>query len=441
MPAASPLPNLREVCGLFRSSHGARTLFAGTGVGGAVMLANKALTFLSAVVLARLMGVEGYGIYGSAIALMGVLGVFAELGLVTLVVREVARAHVAHDWAKLRGLIRASARMVGGSSLAIIGAGAAMLAILHDGMVPNQWLALAAMLLFFPLNSFVRLVAGHLNGLRRVILSQVTESLLAPTFTFLALAGLFIGDLKLLPQEAITVQIISTLAALCIGALWLRKAACDAWSAEPEHITPSVLVRQGWPFLLISSAMLLNVQMDTVLVNLLNGNEATGYYRVASQGAMLSMFGIQVVTNVTMPYFARLYASGDLGNLARLYRVARYAGFVFALAIFLFFLVAGRWLIAISFGSDYLPAYPLLLLLTGGYVGNTFFGPAGSVMSMSGHEKMTAGVLWFTAALNLVVSSAAAIAFGAVGVAAVTGATITMYHAIIYIKARRLVGI
>src|SRR5512142_1401779 len=57
----------------------------------ALKLANAGFTFVSAVLLARLMGPSEYGVYSYVYALVTLLSVPSEFGLPTLVIRETAR--------------------------------------------------------------------------------------------------------------------------------------------------------------------------------------------------------------------------------------------------------------------------------------------------------------------------------------------------------------
>jgi peptidoglycan biosynthesis protein MviN/MurJ (putative lipid II flippase) len=60
---------------------------------------------------------------------------------------------------------------------------------------------------------------------------------------------------------------------------------------------------------------------------------------------------------------------------------------------------------------------------------------------MSGFEMLAARTFWTTAILNLVAGVAAALIFGVVGVATVTAITITLNNALLYLIARRKIGV
>ncbi len=62
------------------------------------------LTLLTAVVVARTLGPEQYGIYAYVMGLVSLLSLPALFGLPPLVVRETAKAHAHEQWGVMRGI-------------------------------------------------------------------------------------------------------------------------------------------------------------------------------------------------------------------------------------------------------------------------------------------------------------------------------------------------
>jgi len=72
----------------------------------ALKLGSTALGFLLAILLARALGPEGYGVYAFVFAIVSLLAIPTQLGLPQLVVRETAKAQAAEEWGLMRGLWR-----------------------------------------------------------------------------------------------------------------------------------------------------------------------------------------------------------------------------------------------------------------------------------------------------------------------------------------------
>ena len=78
-----------------------------------VQVSSLGLGFVLAVILARTLSADGYGVYSYVFALITVLSVPAKFGLPVLIVREVARSRAHEAWGSLRGIIRWSNAMAG----------------------------------------------------------------------------------------------------------------------------------------------------------------------------------------------------------------------------------------------------------------------------------------------------------------------------------------
>src|SRR5690348_14043114 len=89
-----------------------------------VYSAGVGLTYCSQLVIARMVGVQTYGIYAYVFAWMSVLAYFSALGFDVALLRFVPAYEAVQDWARFRGVIRYAERRVAivGTSIALIGA-------------------------------------------------------------------------------------------------------------------------------------------------------------------------------------------------------------------------------------------------------------------------------------------------------------------------------
>src|SRR5690606_16348901 len=118
------------------------------GVGSiAVKIASTGLNLILAVVLARLLGVEEFGVYSFIFPLVTILAIPAQMGLPNLVVRETAKAQVAERWDVIKGLWRWSTLMAVGMSTVLVVVGSLTAFVLADSItslhMQTFWWALA----------------------------------------------------------------------------------------------------------------------------------------------------------------------------------------------------------------------------------------------------------------------------------------------------------
>lgn len=103
MNTVTVLSRLHRLVGGSSSFHS--QLVRGGAASALIQVVNRLLALGLGVVLARGLGTEGYGIYAYAFALMTLLMVFADLGMPTLLMREVAANQASHDWPRLHGVV------------------------------------------------------------------------------------------------------------------------------------------------------------------------------------------------------------------------------------------------------------------------------------------------------------------------------------------------
>ena len=137
-----------------------------------VKVVATAVQLLLAVVLARVLGVEGFGVYAFCLSLVQFLAIPAMLGLRQLSLREVAASLTTGRWGRLRGILRAGTLAVAGASLllaAIAGLGGYLL---RDAAgIPDLtafWIALAIL----PLLPLTQVCSASLRALGHIVLGQ-----------------------------------------------------------------------------------------------------------------------------------------------------------------------------------------------------------------------------------------------------------------------------
>ena len=139
------------------------------GTGGA-MLAARGVSVLTgiglAVLLARTLGAEGYGVYVFALTLAFMLSMPVQMGLPTLLMRQVSIYRSQHDWAHLGGMVRWSAGLAV-LSLTTVSLAAGGYLLLRDGTEAGAAGATqlyAFTLLLVGVLCFIQLSAAVLHG-------------------------------------------------------------------------------------------------------------------------------------------------------------------------------------------------------------------------------------------------------------------------------------
>ena len=427
----------------FISGDGLRARLIRGGLGSAgIQAANRVLTLALGLVLARWLGPDGYGIYAYAFAIMSLLMVVAEAGVPTLLMREVAASHGRAEWGLLRGALRRGAQLVVLAASVVSLTGLVVLWWFADSLRPEVLYTTALMLLVLPVSALCKTVAHAMRGLHRVVVGQAVDMLIRPLLVLIIVAVVFLAwpDQRQ-PQVAMAAQLLGALVVLLIGVLVLRRFLPDkARKADPEYKSRQWL-KSALPFTLIGGAGVINNQADILMIGWFMDSGDVGIYRVAVQGATLVAFGLQAANAVVAPQFSRLYAQGDMVRLQRLVTISARVILFVALPLAAAFVLAGGEIVGWMFGNQYVAAHQPLAILAVGQLINAGFGSVGFLLNMTGHEGITARILWQTAIVNVVMNVLLIPSFGTAGAAIASAFSLILWNALLYRQVRRRLGL
>lgn len=399
------------------------------------------LTFLTTVVLTRVLGVDGYGIYAYAYAVVMVVALPAEAGLPNLVVRETAQAMAQGQAALARSVWHWSARLTAIISI-ILAVILGLLLLYWNGGWKNQTGATFAWALaLIPLIAMGDLRGAALRGLRKIVAGQIPEFLIRPGLLLFSLVALLLAGKQILPSSAMALNVLATSFAFVVG-VWilLRNTPVAILGSRPtsgnrDWLASSIL------FALISGFGVVNSQASTVILGIFSSPAGAGIYRVAVQVSTLSSLGLQTVNMMVAPRFAGLYAKGQMLQLQRLVTISARAVLAFSLAFTLIFVSIGRFFFGFVFGEDFIASYVPLVILLGGQVLNSMTGSVGFLLNMTGNERDTALGLGISAGIGLILNFVLIPMWGTGGAALATSISMVIWNILLWWKVRQRLGI
>lgn len=405
-----------------------------------VKLANVGLGFALAVVLARFLGVEGYGQYAFVYAIVSILQIPTKMGLPILIVRETARADQEGRAGLMRALWRWAHLLVIGMALVVLTLTFLVINFFGSGIATAE--AFFWGLALIPLIALAGIRGAALRGLGRVILGQIPEAVLRPLFLLGLLgAALLFFRQDLTTEMALMLHVMAAALAFVIGASFLFRHAPQASGGEAiagQHrawlLSAGILGATG-------SLHMINANLDLVMLGLFRSEAEVGIYKVATTAAGLVVFGLQAINMIIMPQMSRLYAAGDMEALQRLATTsARWillAGLFAATVLTLF----GNLFIAFIFGRIYETAYPALIILTVGQLFNAAFGSVGVLLNMSGHERDTLIGVAIACSMNIALNFVLIPPLGILGAAIATASTLVLWNILLWRKVKKRLDI
>jgi O-antigen/teichoic acid export membrane protein len=412
-----------------------------TGWSFVIKTSSIGLQFLTAVLLARMLGAEGYGIYAYAFALVTLLAMPAKAGLPQLVVRETARGMAASRPDLVSGVWRWSGRFT--AVLSVLLAAVAWGVLWWSGervagvYAPTLLWALA----LTPLVALGNLRGAALRGLRRIVQGQFPEFLLRPGLFLALLAVVALAGGGMTAPLAMALHVAAAAVAFVVGAWMLLRFAPTAVRSARAAYEGRAWLASAIPLAFASGMQLVNHHTSILMLGIFLAPAEVGIFRVAVQTAALAAFGLQVVNSVLAPRVAEVHAHGERTGLQRLATGGARITLAFNLPLTTVFLAGGTWLLPLVFGEPFAAAYLPLVILLGGQLVNSAAGSAALLLNMTGHERETARGVAVGAGVNVVLNLLLVPPFGLFGAAAATAASLATWNILLWFAVRRRLGV
>ena len=363
----------------------------------AVKVAATGLTVLSAGILGRLLGPEGYGAYAYAISWVTLLSFAAVMGLDVLAIREITKALVKKEWGVLRGFLSWSRWIVAlaGGTLAVCMA--AVLWLFQGSLAPSVTVVLWTAVPILPILALLRIHLGAVQGFGKVVQAQVPQMVLLP-LALLILVGLLWITHQLNALWAIGAYELASLLALAAG-IWLLARAARLIPPATVVQHPRQWLCSASAFLFTGFAAVFNSQIGVILLGTMQGPKAAGIFDIVTKASSLVVFVLMAVNMPLGPAVTELYAKGDRIRLQRLATKSAWTSLLGALPVAIGLIVLGPWLLG-WIGKGFAEGAAALSILCLGQVINAGAGSVGLILNMTGHERDAAKGIVIAAVMN-----------------------------------------
>lgn len=402
-----------------------REVVRGASIAFTLRVVGAALSFTANVVLARLLGAEGAGIYYLAFTVTAISTVVGRLGLDNSLLRFSAATAAQEEWDRLAGLYRKGmgiATIAAGVISVVVALGApSIAAFVFDE--PDLTAPLRVMALSIVPFSLLTLYGELLKGLGRIRDAMLVDAVGIPV-VHLPLLFLLAGPYGVV--GAATSYAASTAVVLVAGrALWLR--AAPQVRRRRGSFDTRLLLRTSLPLFWVASLYLVMGWTDNIMLGIFADSRAVGIYSVAFRTALLTKFLLLAVNSVVAPKFAALHAQGEFEALALLARrSARFIGLLAAPVLLLFVLLPR--LVLLLYGGEFLDGDTALRILAAGQFVSAAAGSVGYLLMMSGHERALRDNVFRAAVFNVAANLILIPRLGATGAAAATAASIAFQN-------------
>jgi O-antigen/teichoic acid export membrane protein len=403
------------------------TVLLGAGLVLMIRILASAVGYASMILLARWMGSSEYGLYSFAIACMTLLAYPATLGLPGAGLRFVAQYAAANDWQHVVGFMKVSSWLAFGC-----GALVATLAIpavlyfksfLDPGYVAPTIVALAGI----PIVALTIVRSEAIRGLGWLALAWGPLQLGQPLLLLIVTAAMVSFATHLTAAMGVGASILAYAANLIAQRGVLHARLGTRIKVEPKfNLSPWLGVALSFVWIYLANAVI--VQAGVIVVGIFLRPQDVAIYNAAAATSGLITFPLYAVSALSAPKFAALHAQKrQLEMQALVTNVTRWT-FWPSLAIALILVAFGSIVLRL-FGPGFEQGYATLLILTLGQLVNAFTGPVGLLLSMTGHQVVTARVLSTSAIFGVVFGLAFTRIWGSVGTAVAFSGAMVLWNA------------
>ena len=315
------------------------------------MYAGVAFSFAGGVVAARVLGLDDFGVFATALVAVGFFQTLLDLTVEESLTKFGFRYVAGEDWGRLRRLFRQALllKLAGGFLATLLLIALAPLADeLFDAEGVEQAILAAALLPLVQASENVGATALLLHS--RYDLRGVYQAGSAALRLLAIVVGVQYGVVEAL-LAIVVAQALSTLVISVVGAVALRRFP----AAPPRHLAEDVPEIRS--FVATSSVATGVISLRSTLVPLVlgvvSGTTQVGLFRIAQAPQTGLAAASSPARLVLMTEQTRDWEKGERAAiLGGLRAYSKWAGGLMLVAVPLF-LVAMPWLIRLVFGSDY----------------------------------------------------------------------------------------
>jgi len=345
---------------------------------------NRGLHFLLFVLLGRILGVKGFGLYSLGLCILHIICVVAIFGFHNSFLRFIPPYKQKGQLGQAKGLLITGIFFPITLSLSVIVIATFFFKALVQDIFqePQLFSYLCYFLWALPFYVFVELVCFAAQGSNLFLYDAILKVARSILIIVSSLLFFWMGYRGYMMAAAF---FVGSLVATLVAVVYLWRLGKKLWCTRGEYEF-STWFRFVTPTLLTSFIYLFLSEMDRIMLGVLASAEEVGIYNAAARVALQTAFVYGTFSSVFTPQMAELYHTNKLLILRELYaRFTRWI-FTFTIPIVIFFVVYPKEILSL-YGPDFQEGWMVLMLLSFGFIFPALVGPAGCMLRASNRQN------------------------------------------------------
>lgn len=342
--------------------------------------------FVMALVLARWLGAESYGLYKLAISAAAIVAGVAALGLDSALVRYVAILRRQKDEDGLWGALQLGVVVSAVISILLSVALFALAYYVADVAFgePDLAPALQFVAIFVPFMTVSSVLAGATRGFKKM-----EYSVLSTDVTLLLVRLVLVGVLFFSGLDPLMAVIAFGMGDLCVTFLLLyfvnREFSLKRPIRSARHDKREIL-SFSIPLWISGLLKTFRGNIQTLILGSLSTVSTVGIFAIVSQLNMVGRMSLNSMTISSKPIIAELHSRGEYNQIGGLYRTTSRWALTLNLPILIVMAVFSAEILGI-FGEEYADGKVAMIILAFAELVNVSTGICGSIVDMTGHTR------------------------------------------------------
>ena len=386
------------------------------------------LDFFRLALIARLLGVEAFGLFAIAWNFLRIISILLPLGMQNGVIHFGSRY-----WLEKGGRFN---HLVKHSSILVL-----LVSLLTSGLIflLAPWLGetvfqkpdLVPIFRWFvwmlPFMAVLRVVSAATRVSKKMKYSVLATDVIPSLVNLLVFLLLYVLSENIL--SAVIAYIIAFASGLGIAVYYLHKLTrIQNIAAKTPLVSVKTILLYSLPTAFAGFFGILMSRVDRVLIGYFRSASDVGIYQAASQFAIVFAIILFAFNTVLTPFIAHLYHEKNMTEMEAMFQVNTKWGIYVSIPVFLTMLFVPQALLQVVFGPLFVVGASVLVILAIGQMINASTGAVGVILTMTGRQKRWFAASVFMFVLNVLLSIWLIPNYGFVGAAVATTITVSVLY-------------
>ncbi len=386
------------------------------------------LDFFRLALIARLLGVEAFGLFAIAWNFLRIISILLPLGMHNGVIHFGSRYWSERD-GRFNHIVKHSSNLI--LIVSLLTSTAIFLLAPWLGETVFQKPDLVPIFRWFvwmlPFMAVLRVVSAATRVSKKMRYSVLATDVIPSLVNLLVFLLLYFLSENIL--SAVIAYVVAFAAGLSVAVYYLYKLTrIQNIAAETSPVSAKTVLIYSLPTAFAGFFGILMSRVDRVLIGYFRPAADVGIYQAASQFAIVFAIILFAFNTVLTPFIAHLYHKKNMTEMEAIFQVNTKWGIYVSIPVFLTLVFVPQALLQVVFGSIFVVGASALVILAIGQMVNASTGAVGVILTMTGRQKR-----WFAASVimfvfNVLLNVLLIPNYGFVGAAIATTITVSVLY-------------